>query len=255
MKLHPVVESILTTKRVLLPDGQFLNASSHIPRDECELIYRQIRNCGATDAVEVGMAFGISSVCLCDALSENAKRNGKTPRLIGMDPAQHDETWQGAGLSNIKTAGFEHVLEFYENTSQDQLPQLVREHRKVQFAFIDGWHTFDHTLVDFFYVDQLLLPGGIVVLDDVGYPSVNAVVRFILSNRSYELVEALQDPGQVPTSTARHTAKKLLARLSRTNRTPSPEHSAKFALVEYSHAVALQKTDDDRRRWDHFSAF
>ena len=43
----------------------------HIPRDECELLYRQVAATRATQAVEVGMALGISTLCLCDALCRN----------------------------------------------------------------------------------------------------------------------------------------------------------------------------------------
>ena len=51
---------------------------------------------------------------------------------------------------------------------------------------IDGWHTFDHTLVDFFYVDLLLDIDGLIFFDDTEMPSTSRVISFIRENRAYE---------------------------------------------------------------------
>jgi hypothetical protein len=40
-------------------------------------------------------------------------------------------------------------------------------------------------LIDFFYVDQMLEVGGVILFDDVGFGSVNAVIRFVLANGHY----------------------------------------------------------------------
>ena len=44
--------------------------------------------------------------------------------LIGMDPAQHDATWRGGGLHNVKRAGFNDRYLFHEERSQVVLPRL-----------------------------------------------------------------------------------------------------------------------------------
>jgi hypothetical protein len=64
------------------------------------------------------------------------------------------------------------------------LPRLAAAGARIQFAFIDGWHTFHHTLVDFFFVDRMLNVGEIVIIDDVGYSS---LCHFILNNRKCTL--------------------------------------------------------------------
>jgi hypothetical protein len=73
-----------------------------------------------------------------------------------MDPAQHDGAWRGLGLRQIADVGFADLVEFHERASQAVLPACGVQ---VQFAFIGGWHTFDHTLVDFFYIDHMLEVG------------------------------------------------------------------------------------------------
>ena len=57
------------------------------------------------------------------------------------------------------------------------LPQLVGDRQTIQFAYIDGWHTFDYTLLDFFYVDKMLDPGGVVAFNDCALPSVRRVIE------------------------------------------------------------------------------
>ena len=77
------------------------------------------------------------------------------------------------------------MIEFYEDLSFECLPRLFSEGVRVDFAFIDGQHTFDYALVDFFLVDKLLNVGGVVVLDDFGFASVQKVCRYISSNLEY----------------------------------------------------------------------
>jgi len=68
------------------------------------------------------------------------------------------------------------ILETGQFTGPDGQLLSVRAHiseaqgERIDFAFIDGAHTFDHVLVDFFYIDRMLNVGGIVAFDDVGFP-------------------------------------------------------------------------------------
>ena len=100
MVLHPVVEAVLSSGRVATAEGRVVRAHSHmhIPRDECELLYRQVAATRATQAIELGMALGISTLCLCDALCRNTSlETGQRPHLVVMDPFQHGDIWQGVG--------------------------------------------------------------------------------------------------------------------------------------------------------------
>ncbi len=252
--IHALADEILKTRTTVLPDGSVVAANSFIPRDECELIYRMIELCRPAAAVEIGMAYGVSTLCIADALSRHAEgRVGR--RLVSIDPAQVTG-WHRGALHLLERAGFDSLLEFVEETSQLALPRLVREGRRFGFAFIDGWHTFDHTLVDFFFVDAMLEVGGIVVFDDVGYPAIHRVVEFVLANRDYELVEALRDPAPISSSLRlRRTLKRWARPLARTNRDPAPEITATLRAFDDCHSVAIRKRDDDRRRFDHFVPF
>ena len=249
--IHPLAESILTTRRTQLPDGSEIDATSYIPRDECELVYEVIARGGAKRAIEVGLAFGVSTLCIADALH----RNGGDTRLISIDSHQ-TVSWQRAGVHLVERAGYGSMLTLIEEPSQLVLPRLAAAGERFDFGFIDGWHTFDHTLIDFFFIDQMLETGGFVVFDDVGYPAINAVVRFILANRDYELVKALHSEQQPTTGLRmRRAIKRRLRPLARTDRDPKAEHDALFHRIENVHSVALRKRGSDTRRFDHYDRF
>ena len=121
----------------------------------------------------------------------------------------------------------------------------------MDFAFIDGWHTFDFALVDFFYVDRLLRPGGVVVLDDTDFPSVWKLCRYIVSNRAYKVIQCLPSK-QLPT--ARLPVRMALIGL-RSGWRWLRGLAKKDGLVPYSRCVAFRKEADDTRSWDFHRSF
>ena len=193
------------------------------------------------------MAFGISTLCLCDALCRNTPlQAGKRPHLVVVDPFQHGSIWQGVGLEHVRSADFGDIVEFKERASYAVLPELVAKGYRIQFAFIDGSHMFDHVLIDFFYVDQMLEIGGVIVFDDVGLQPVNAVLRFVLANRHYELVEVLQQPLQaIPGGRGKRVVKRFLQHLGRTHKDPAPAYQELFRQIEGAYSVALRKVTPD----------
>ncbi len=260
--LHPAIEDVLRLGRVSTVDRGVVPVPSytHIPRDECELLYRQVSATRATQAIEVGMAFGISTLCLCDALCRTTPlQTGKRPHLVVMDPFQHGSIWQGVGLDQVRSAGFGDMVEFHERTSHAVLPELAAKEYRIEFAFIDGSHMFDQALIDFFYVDQMLESGGVIVFDDVGLQSINAVVRFVLANRAYELVEVLEQSRTGVGNRGKRLVKRFLRHFGRTDKDPAPAHQELFRQLEWAYAVALRKVAPDSRdwvrSWDHYHAF
>jgi len=104
-----------------------------------------------------------------------------------IDPYQHDKLWRGIGIRNLRQAGFGDIVELIEEPSHLALARLESEGLSVDFAFIDGAHTFDFVLVDFFFVDRILKAGGIVVFDDADYPSIRRTLRYIVKNGAYRV--------------------------------------------------------------------
>lgn len=246
-----VLSRIIETGRTILASGEEVTATSYIDATCGALLQRVIRALRPRAGVEVGLAFGISTLYILEALSETGGE-----KLIGIDPAQHDDYWRGGGLHNIRMTGYQSLYEFHEDTSQQVLPALARQGQRIDFAFIDGWHTFDHTLIDFFYIDQMLNEGGVVVFDDVGYPSIKRVCDFILTNRDYEIYDCVRlKPNNNLSRRCKLALSRLLNPIVRTDKTPGVDARTKESQIDDVYFLALRKRFDDSRRWDHFVHF
>jgi predicted O-methyltransferase YrrM len=110
--MNKVLDEIHRTGAVWMPNGTSSPVHSGVSAASGELLRRAVRLAAPRTACEVGLAFGISTLHILDAMEEAGKG-----MLIGMDPAQHDATWQGVGLDNLRRAGLAGRYTFHEATS------------------------------------------------------------------------------------------------------------------------------------------
>ena len=127
------------------------------------------------------MAFGVSSLAILAALREI----GQDGKLISIDPGQ-STGWQGCGRTAVARAGLSSRHELIEDYDYNALPRLLTSGLRIDFAYIDGWHTFDYSLLDWWYVDRMLPAGGVVGFNDCGWPAVEKAIRFVMTHRKYE---------------------------------------------------------------------
>lgn len=180
--MNAYLQRIIEEKQFTGVDGKIVELNWNVPVAEGLKFQELINEHNVSCTLEIGTAFGISSIFICEAI------NGKSgARHITMDPFQH-AFFKNNGLHNIKQAGYGHLLEFYNDFSHLVLPDLVRKKVRIDFAFVDGYHTFDYAFVDFFYADMLLNTGGILVMDDTQWPGVKKVAEYVASNRAYKLI-------------------------------------------------------------------
>jgi SAM-dependent methyltransferase len=85
---------------------------------------------------------------------------------------------------------------FVEGRSDRVLPGLV-DGERFDLAFIDGMHSFPGPVVDYHYVEQLLRPGGVLLLDDVPIPAVAVAFRYMRSSPDWAFVEIVDDRAAV----------------------------------------------------------
>ena len=242
-----ILQELLEKKEVVLTDGSRGPLHSSISKEEDEFLQRLIASTRPENSLEVGLAFGVSALFICEAMVEVG---GK--RHIVIDPQQtHSEHWQGIGLRHLQEAGYGGMVKHYAVESQAALPQIVAEGAKIDFAFVDGNHTFDHTLADFFYIDKLPRVGGVVVFDDASFPSVHRGCRYVATNRSYRVCG--QVGGRPRGSMLEWIARWPLARTVLANRFVQPDEA--FGFHRDSSMVAFEKVGEDARRWDFDQEF
>jgi len=157
-----------------------------------------------TTSLETGVAFGISTLTICAAMAA-APGDASGRRHYGIDPNQTSQ-FGGAGLAAVQRAGLEHLFRLLEGPSHLELPRLLAEGVTLDFALIDGHHGFDYALLDFFFVDKMLRPGGIVAFHDYSWDAIQRAVRFVRTHREYQFTgsfRGLIGEGSLPRRLAR----------------------------------------------------
>lgn len=216
-------------------------------REEGMLIEQVFGTVKPDTSLEIGCAYGISTLFVCDALATNAK----AATHIVIDPAQ-TSLWGGIGLKNIARAGYQHFIEFHEEPSELELPSLMAGGTRIQAAIIDGVHTFDHVLVDFFYINKMLSVGGVVILDDTYYPAISRVVEHILTYPAYELFASTTRPSMTSRTKMRRT---LATRIPKLRREwdylgKGWDYPSSKASWYYPSCMAFRKVAEDNRQWN-----
>ena len=139
----------------------------------------------ATQTIEIGLGYGISALHVCEGLLGNADPKA---RHVVIDPYQA-RRFSDCGLQCLDEAGVAELVEHHAEESQIALPRFLGEGRSFDFAFVDGNHRFDGVFVDLFYLGRLVLPKGIIFLDDYQLPGVARAASFFVSNLGWALEE------------------------------------------------------------------
>jgi predicted O-methyltransferase YrrM len=145
---------------------------------------RLVRENGTTNSLEIGLAYGFSTIWIMDALAPEGEH-------IALDPFQ-SSLWHGVGATQARRLSSKR-FNLIEDYSIHALSDFIRADKTFDSIFIDGNHRFDDVLVDFYLADQVLSVGGLMVLDDTWMASIRTVVAFVLANRAYEVVPQRSD--------------------------------------------------------------
>lgn len=178
---NEILRTILTTRRVTLADGTTDRLDSETSGEECAAMYRFLKKHPADVVIEIGMAYGVSSLAILTALEENGR--GK---LISIDPYPGFEPVRLSALASIEKSGLAHRHAHVHMESEFALPKLISEGVQADFVYIDGHHGFDHAFVDLFFCDRIIPVGGTIAFDDTQWRSVHRVVRYLKNHRHYE---------------------------------------------------------------------
>ncbi len=251
-----LIEEIFRTGKVADCEGNLYDLGSNVDQKEGNFLFNLIRENNCSKTLEVGCAMGISSLFICSALNGI---KGASHTII--DPMQTTD-WHSIGITQLNKAGIEY-FKLMEEPSEFALPRLAEKGEKYDFCFIDGWHTFDHTLIDFFYIDRMLEPGGIVAIDDITFPGIKKLMRYIVNYPNYKVI------GHVPAENHRSLMGHVYDGIIASFRPLSHLFPMKMRYRIFSDNVirpdcklrldssmiALQKTAPDNRRWDWYVDF
>jgi predicted O-methyltransferase YrrM len=255
--VNSVLERIIETRQVSdgtqslpLSHPDFPNLPVAIDRAEGRLLQRVIADVKPRTSLEIGCAYGVSTLYICEALAALPHQ----ARHIVLDPFQSSQ-WRGIGVKNVHDAGFGALMDFREQRSELALPALLAEDLTIEFALIDGWHTFDQVMVEFYYLNRMLRVGGVIVFDDADRRSVNRVIRHALGYPAYRVYGTEKAPGPIRRS-ALGRLRHALASVPAVTTIVRPDVLHRdWDLGIFGSCVAIQKIGGDHRSsgWD--SAF
>jgi len=181
MSINALVKNELKQKTMhilkRIPIKKPIKFNSGINMQEGKTIQTFIKKTPGKLVLEIGMAFGISTFHICSSLK---KTNGL---CVSIDPFQKTQ-WNNNGVKLIRNNNLNAYHRLIKKKSYIALPELLKKKERYDLVFIDGWHTFDYTLIDFFYADKLLCNNGYILVDDIRHRGVKACMNYISSNYS-----------------------------------------------------------------------
>jgi predicted O-methyltransferase YrrM len=237
-----VLTDILSTSTVIDDTGTAVPVHSNTSHDQCDFLQRIIAGIEAEKCLEVGLAYGISSLAIAEAIS---RRDGRS--LISIDPFQRT-SWKGIGLLNLERAGFSPMVRFFESPSYAVLPRLLLEGTTLDFAYVDTTKIFDTVLVDAFYITRMLKVGGVVVFDDCDWPGIRALVRYLATWPHLEVYGVHGRRQKKPSTRTASAAARALPYGTRVFRRELIQTDAELGVD--ASCVAFRKVRNDDRPWD-----
>jgi predicted O-methyltransferase YrrM len=197
--------------------------------------------------METGVAFGASAIAICF----EKKKKGFPGKHYGVDPNQ-TTFYADATRYNLEKENLNDRFELLEGPSHLMLPRLIEQKVTLDFVFVDGWHTFDYTLLDFFLADKMLRKGGMIAFHDMYSPAKQRVLNFILTHRKYRIQKQYAVRGN---ESRVRTMKFFVWRLSRNPRLLFSWFHWRYQLFNSSGLIVLKKEEDFEPNFDFYKSF
>jgi predicted O-methyltransferase YrrM len=178
----PHVDVIREIRRKLVVEGpprvRAANdfATVTLPESDCDAIRDLLIAERPGTVIEIGLAYGSSALAIGEALISVGG-----DRHIILDPFQASE-FRDAGWEVIRAAQLDGIATLLRERSQIALPRLAAEGIIADAAFVDGSHVFHNVFLDLYYMEMIIRPGGLVILDDYWWPGVATAARYFETN-------------------------------------------------------------------------
>ncbi len=240
--MSKILGELFLTGSFIRNSGESVTFNSHTPLEQCLFIQQIIRDNELKRSLEIGFAHGLSALAICEAIV----KNGGTRHIV-IDKFETTH-WSNIGLDLLSKYGYSEVVDFREAFCYETLAELILKNERIDFAYIDSVKQFDWILSDFFLIDKLLTENGCIIFDDVSWPGIRRVVRFVSKLQSYKII------GTIPVSRI-NRKRQFLQLLTKF----IPYHQKLFRddvlitdgdLGINSRCVAFKKIQNDNRNWD-----
>jgi predicted O-methyltransferase YrrM len=243
-----ILEEIYTQRKVYDRAGKAYPLHSETPADQIEFLTVLLERIDAWRCLEIGLAYGISSLAICNFISSFPDRV-----FYSVDPYQSD--WHDIGLRNLEAVGFSEFVRFFREPSSAVLPRLQSEGVVLDFVYIDSSKVFDVIQTDVFYCTRMLRKGGVLVLDDCGFPGLRKLARYLAKMPHWNVVgchgsSSLTWKRDLANAAARLVPGKLAQMIV------SPQLLDPWVEASVNgRCIAFEKVSEDERRWDWFADF
>jgi predicted O-methyltransferase YrrM len=155
-----------------------------VPARDCDLIRDLLIAERAETVVEVGLCYASSALAIGEALVTVAPPE---PRHLIIDPYQ-ESRWANAGRKALERAGLDALVSLIPVRSSVAVPKLIAEGVVADAAFVDGDHRFHQVMLDLTLLQEVVRPGGLVLIDDYWASSVRTAVHYFVLNLGWNLI-------------------------------------------------------------------
>ena len=215
-----VLDQMLNENRTVGRSGkEFTNLASNSTLNNLKFIQRMMWDRQPQRTLEIGIAFGASTLVFC-AEHQKLGRTG-TKQHTAIDPFQPRHWYDEAGVFAVERAGLGEFLDYRPEFSEFVLPKLLESGQCYDLIYVDGGHLFENVFLDALYCTRLLNDGGMIMFDDSTDPHVAKAVGFIRSNLADSLKEVMPED-------LRSTIARLLGMRQLTVFERLPSHQRKF---------------------------
>ena len=207
---NSILQNMYQTRCVVDAENNSYSIGAVISIIHANALYHSVMTFKPRVVLEVGMAYGASSLAILTALRDL----GQNGSLISIDPFQSTH-WHNIGILNIQRSNLAKSHTVIEQYDYLALPRLLEQGHSIDLAYIDGNHEFDYALLDFFYIDKMLGVGGVVAFNDCALPAVKRVLSFVRKVRAYKELDVGLKPNYL---TKKHTLRNALTLTSKQDR-------------------------------------
>jgi predicted O-methyltransferase YrrM len=153
-----------------------------VPPHQGDFIYLVVQQSGYARCLETGFATGSTAVYMLAATA------AKAGHVVSIDNSQGGHAID-VGRNCVERSGMADRHELFLEDSSSVIRRLRERGDSFDFAFLDGWKTFDHLAYELFLLDEMMPVGGMIVFDDSYMPGVRQAIRLLCRYYAFEEVD------------------------------------------------------------------